>query len=755
MFVFKQRTIPFQIEGYPDWMASLLHARGVQTKEEADAFLSPAIDQLHDPMLFPDMAKAVKLIKDAAQKKQRAIIYGDYDVDGICASTILYETLRGMGLKTINYIPDRHTEGYGLNMDAIEKLAAQADLLISVDCGITSIEEVAAAKKLNMTVIITDHHTLPDTLPPADAVLSPLIKGYPFPYLCGAGVAWKLSLALKGLEFARRQLDLAALATMADMVPLKEENRVIAWLGIRMMSNTGRPGLMALKAVAGIPEGKGMTSDQMVFQLAPRLNAGGRLSTATDALELLKSQHREQAEELAAQLDTLNARRKQEERAVIDQADRQIVGDMLYRRRSLVVVGEDWNSGVVGLAAGRLAEKYRYPTVALTRSGNTLVGSGRSAGDVNLYQALKRCEDLFVRFGGHPKAAGLTMQEDRVEEFKERFDAAVKEQLQKGDILPEYEYDAELPFDMVTIEMIKQLDALSPFGVGNPPPVLLAGGVSALRQDAVGGEGKHLKLTLQDKTGLLNGIAFSLGHLAGTLNGEVDVLFRPQINSFLGKENAEGLVQQIRPGKNCFAHDPTAEKLLILQELKSALSEQSASPKELPDWDGALSGTRGTLFLCRTHQTASQLRKLYPEIDAVQGKADDARAFHTIALRVPIRAIQAPYQTVVLADGLINPKEAALVRSVLPNAKIALCPRSSALDQYLREMALTLDEMRAVYIALMKRTGISMDGIQYEAALSVLEELHLIKRTPGGPELLPMHKCDPAESALFKALANG
>ena len=755
MFVFKQRATPFQIEGYPAWMASLLHARGVDTKEQAEAFLSPSLALLHDPLLLKDMDKAVALIRDAARKKQRVVIYGDYDVDGMCASVILYETLHSMGIKTINYIPDRHSEGYGLNLEAVEKLAAQADMLISVDCGITSVQEVAAAKARDMTVIITDHHTLPDTLPDADAVLSPLLSEYPFPYLCGAGVAWKLSCALKGLDFAQKQLDLAALATMADMVPLNGENRVIASLGIRLMAATQRPGLKALKAVAGIADNKVISSDQMVFQIAPRLNAGGRLSTATDALELLKAEREDQAVQLAAQLDALNTLRKQEEHAVIGQAECQINGEMLFKRRSIVVVGEAWNSGVIGLAAGKLAEKYNYPTVALTRNGEVLVGSARSAGDVNLYRALKECDDLFVRFGGHPKAAGLSIKEENIPAFLERFDAAVKAQLPTGDILPEYAYDADLPFEFVTPDLVEKLESLSPFGVGNPSPVFLASGVSAVRQDAVGSDRKHLKLALEDETGIKNGIAFSMGHMAGTLRGNIDVLYQPQINAFNGRVNAECLVKKIKPGDDCFRHDPAGEKSMALQGLVSTLSNGSEEPTDAGCPEDGLEGTRGTLFLCRTYETAARLRQRYPWIDAVQGRADDARAFHAIAFDLPIGGIQAPYQTVIFADGLIHPKEAGLVRQALPNAKLLTWPRSAALKGYLKETAPSVEEMRTAYKALLGKAQPIQDPVKNEAALCILEELRLITRTAAGPELLPIHKCDPAESALFRALQPG
>lgn len=755
MVVYKQRAERFEIEGYPLWLSSLLHARGISTRQEAEAFLAPSLRQLHEPAQLCGMEKAVELIRDAAQRRRRVVVYGDYDVDGMCASAILYETLKSMGVRTMVYIPDRHSEGYGLNLDAVEKLSAQADMLISVDCGITSVREVQAARERGMTVIITDHHTLPETLPPADAVLSPLVGAYPFPYLCGAGVAWKLSWALKGLAFAEKQLDLAGLATMADMVPLHGENRVLAALGIRAMSFTARPGLRKLKEVARIAEGGVLSGDQMVFQLAPRLNAGGRLSTAMDALELLKADSEQKAEGLAQKLDALNTLRRQEEQAVLEQAEAQIQGDALFCRRSLVVAGESWNSGVIGLAAGRLAERYGYPAVALAANRENYVGSGRSAGGINLYQALKACEDLFVRFGGHPKAAGLTMPRENLQAFIRRFDEAVRAQLGEGDLIPEQQYDAALPFEEVTPRLVRQLDALAPFGIGNPAPVFLAQGVRAVRQDAVGQERRHLKLTLQDEGAVRNGIAFSMGHLSGKLKGEVDVLFEPRINDFRGQESAECLVKSIKPGAGFFTADAALEKGIVLQELTQPASNNNNVGFTLLSEPPKLSAARGTLLLCRTWETADALRRMYPEADAVEGEASDAHAFNTVALNMLTANIRAPFDTVVFADGVMSGEEVKRARALLPRAEIQGCPLSKSLRRLLRAIAPSKEELREAYKALRRGGTLPWDADKNEAALCILAELALIRRSGHAVEMLPLRKCDPAESPLFTALSAG
>ena len=350
----------------PDWMAGLLYSRGIRSAAEAERFLHPGMDQLLPPMLLRDMDRAAALLRDARDRGQQAVIYGDYDVDGVCASAILLETFRRMNLESDVYIPDRHRGGYGLNLAAVEKLAERYQVLVTVDCGITSVKEVARARELGMRTIVTDHHRPGDALPPADAVVSPLLGEYPFPYLCGAGVAWKLAMALLG-QNALPLMELAALATVADMVSLTGENRCIVALGLEKLSATARPGLRAVMNRAGI-FGR-VTSEQVGFQIAPRMNACGRMESARTALEMLTTRDLTRAEELALKLEGLNRERKDQEARVITGALAQVEQMDLVDSLAIVVRGESWNSGVVGLAAGRIAEQYAYPTVALSQEG--------------------------------------------------------------------------------------------------------------------------------------------------------------------------------------------------------------------------------------------------------------------------------------------------------------------------------------------------------------------------------------------------
>lgn len=757
MLRFSRRAEKYQIEGLPDWMASLLHARGVHDRETAEKFLQPDLSHLHDPFDLNNMQKAVDIISAAAKGKKRAVVWGDYDVDGMCATSLLYETLQAMRIPVITFIPDRHTDGYGLSFDGVEKLASQADLLITVDCGITAQAEVQRGKELGMTVIITDHHALPEMLPEADAIISPLLNNYPFPHLCGAGVAWKLSQALKGLEYARKQLDLAALATIADMVPLTGENRVIAALGLKTLGDTKRAGLVALKEAADIAHHHPLTSEQVAFQLAPRLNASGRLSTAQGAIELLNAANPAHAVPLAQELNTLNTRRKQEERLVLEAAEKQLEKADLLHDRTIVVVGEEWNAGVVGLAAGRLAEKYGYPAVVLSQSGDMCVGSARSAGEVDLYAALKACEDLFERFGGHTKAAGLTILGANVDAFKLRFNEAVYAQLPGGELIPTAEYDDEMPLSLVTPETSEALMRLAPFGVGNPAPVFLKREAKVLSARCVGADMRHLKMTLGEDDVIRDAIAFGCGEEFGGLSGSVDVLFVPQKNEFRGRLSGQCLVKNIVISSGVFKEDAALERRIILQELQAALLNSVSYPvNNLSPESLQIAGSQGTLLLCRTAKTAMRLKEQFPWMDAAIHRINDPRAFQTVLHNARLKDINAPYEKLVFADGLIHPSEAGLAHTHLPKATLYAFPISDTLSTRIEELAVTQDELREAYIALKKQTGLSAFPWTDEkrtAALVMLSELSLIQGEGSGICMLPLRKCDPQESPLYRVLS--
>ncbi len=550
MLRFVKRKAPSltRAEGLPPWLSELLALRGVDTAQKAQAFLHPSLDQLHDPFLMRGMGEAIGLIQRAINENEAIVVYGDYDVDGVCAAVMMTSALRLLGGHADYYIPSRHEEGYGLNEDAVKKLSEKYRLMITVDCGITAIKETDLAKELGMLVIITDHHQPGPELPLADAVLNPLISGYPFPHLCGAGVALKVLQALGGLGLCAEYIDLAALATVADLVPLLHENRAIAAVGLAAAADTQKVGLRALMEVAGIQPGSPLTSSQAAYQLAPRLNAGGRLQSASLGAELLLTEDEQRARELALALNEQNEMRRKLEADIVAQAIALVEQDTSFADdAAIVVMGECWNSGVIGLAAGRLVQRFYKPSIVLSQNGEECVGSVRSIPGVNIHQMLSMCKDLFVRFGGHEQAAGLTIPTRHVPEFRHRLNKAIRENCAPEVFIPFAEYDLVLPLSQVDLPMARTLAGLEPTGMGNPEPVFLLHNAQVQDMRPVGRDGAHLKCSLYQSGTLKDAIGFQMGPLAKDLPERTDVLFSPQINEYLGSVKVQCLLKHVLP----------------------------------------------------------------------------------------------------------------------------------------------------------------------------------------------------------------
>ena len=530
--------------GLPDWMSALLYARGIATEEEAQRFLHPSLSDLYDPFLLPGMEKTVELLRGAVARGDTILVYGDYDADGVCAASILMEVLHEEGASLAYRIPSRHTEGYGLNADAVREIAGKAKVLITVDCGVSNVEEVALAKELGLTVIVTDHHQPPEVLPEADVVMDPLLGDYPFPYLCGAGVALKICQALQGMAGVEKRLDLAALATVADIVPLRDENRVIVSEGLRRIRNTSRPGLKALISAAGLDAS--VTADDIAFRLAPRLNAAGRLGDAKLGVHLLLTPDSAKAEHIAGLLEQANRTRQSLEREMTASAAAQLRLEALADAHVVVVSGEDWNPGLIGLTAGRLCERFHLPAVALSVHGDTAVGSCRSIPGVNIYRMLSACADLLEHFGGHEQAAGLTVKADRIPLLRERLEQAVASAAPEECFLPSAEYDLAVPFRTWTPETLRMLSVLEPTGCGNPPPLFLLHGAEVQSLRRVGRDGSHLKLSVLDEDlSVVDGIAFGAGETAEESPLKLDLLYRPILNDFRGRTTVEAQVAYI------------------------------------------------------------------------------------------------------------------------------------------------------------------------------------------------------------------
>ena len=525
--------------GVSPLLSTILSARGVVTEEEARRLLNPAAHPMHDPMLLRDMDKAVARIRQAISNQELIAVYGDYDVDGITSTCLLTEFFRSKGGKVLPYIPDRLEEGYGLNYEAIDYLSTQrVSLIVTVDCGITAVDEVAYAKEKGIEVVITDHHACKEVLPPAVAVVDPHHPDCPYPFkgLAGVGVALKLALAVadpaEREEVFDASCDLAAIGTVADVMPMTGENRLLVRRGLAHLNPARRLGLLQLIRSSGLEE-KAVNAVSVGYTLAPRINASGRMGRARVALELLLSRDPARAEELAEELCALNRERQGIESDIFNQCVEQL--DKTPQSGIVLLADEGWHQGVVGIVASRLAEKFACPCFMICLDGGLGKGSCRSWGGVNLFQLLQQSAHLLENFGGHALAAGFTVKEENIPALAEALRSGV-EQFSRGQELPSVlEIDAAITPDMLTLEDVDDLDLLEPCGAGNPRPVLVLTGAQVQSMTQVG-RGRHLKMRLESRGHILDSIFFSVdGNQLGLHPGcRVDVAFYPNVNEFRG-----------------------------------------------------------------------------------------------------------------------------------------------------------------------------------------------------------------------------
>jgi single-stranded-DNA-specific exonuclease len=529
--------------------ASVLVRRGFGDPEDARRFLEGALPG-HDPLLLGDMPAAVEALRAAIAAGKRICVHGDYDADGICATALAVLLLREAGADVDWHLPSRFEEGYGLNGQTLTRLAEEGfDLVLTVDCGITAVDEVKHAHELGLEVVITDHHRPADEWP-ACPVVAPLKGGYPFAGLCGTGVVWKLAQALFGADhpFLERQLDLVALATVADVVPLVDENRGLALLGLRRLAQTQKVGLRALMRVAGV-DPAAVDESSIGFRLAPRINASGRLCRPEAALQLLLTEDPKEAAELANELEALNRERQAVEDRILRAAVAQIEEwpEARRRRRGYVVAGEDWHEGVIGIVASRLVERYNRPVVLIAGTDGHWKGSGRSVPAFDLHAALGACSRHLVRFGGHRAAAGLTIDAERVETFAAAFAAHADAVLNDDDLAPVTRVDAIVPGGKLHLQLAAELQRLAPFGLGNPAVTLLVDGCELADLSTVG-DGKHLRFRVRQK-GRDSGsaIAFGLGAQLDRFRREqrYDVAVRLQENRWNGTVSPQLVVRRI------------------------------------------------------------------------------------------------------------------------------------------------------------------------------------------------------------------
>ena len=532
-------------------VARIIAHKGLTKSDEIEVFLHPRRNDFHDPFLMPDMCKAVPRIIQAIENKEKVAIYGDYDVDGITSSSVLHKFLKERGLDTQIYIPNRLNEGYGLNEDAIREIAKNGNtLIITVDCGITGNKEVELAKSLVIETIITDHHEQAEVIPDAIAVIDCKRKDntYPFNSLAGVGVAFKLIQALsKELklpdEAYLKYLDIVCVGTISDIVPLVDENRVISKLGLKLLKQTRNVGLKVLLESIGYNK---IDSNAVSFGVAPRINACGRMGHEREALELFLTNNIEEAKRITDSLNNYNMQRQEVEKKIFNEVVEMMNNEEEQKLPSIVLGGENWHHGVIGIVSSKITEMYSKPSILLCYEGNLAKGSGRSVKGFDLHEALDQCSKYIEQFGGHSMAVGVTIKRENFKKFKDEFEEySIKKQV--SSIVPVIKVDEKIDLKNVTIQDIKDLELLEPFGEGNKMPLFQVSNVKVESTRALS-EGKHLKMTLKDEYKYIDSIGFNMGNLSGEypIGTKIDAVGTLEINSYKGMESIQINLKDIR-----------------------------------------------------------------------------------------------------------------------------------------------------------------------------------------------------------------
>lgn len=535
-------------------VAKMLIAKDIEPNK-VDEYLNPDIAKLHDPYLLKDMDKLVDRILLAKENKEKVAIYGDYDVDGITSITLIYTFLKNLGMDMVYYLPDRIEEGYGLNTEALKRLKEEGvSLIITVDCGISAVNEIEYAKSIGLDVCITDHHECSETLPDACSIVNPKRpdSSYPFNSLAGVGVTFKvLSALVKRLNLPDveylKYLDIAAVGTIADIVPLVGENRIITSNGLEVLKKTKNEGLKALMKVARIDK---VDSDNVSFGIAPRINASGRMADGTVAVKMLLADTEMEAYKYAKVLDSQNTKRQEVEKAIYNEAIEVIEKEGLDKKKTMVIAGEKWHQGVIGIVASKLTEKYLKPVILLAYDGDTAKGSGRIPAGISLYDALTKCSDLLTTFGGHELAAGLTLETKNIGEFKNRFEQVITE-MKEEDFVRVIDIDCEITKNNITIDIINEIEKLAPFGQKNKKPVFIyknlkVTSVSTLKED------KHLKFRLSDGNFYVDSVFFGAGNRRDevTVGDKIDVAVNISLNEFLGRKSLQFMMLDFKKSMN-------------------------------------------------------------------------------------------------------------------------------------------------------------------------------------------------------------
>ena len=533
----------------PRLWAQILYNRGIESRETAWELLHASEDALHDPFLFAEMDVAVDRVLKGIEEGETIAVFGDFDTDGVTASALLYEALLALGGDAFVHLPHRVRDGHGLNAEAVDAIAGYgASVIITVDCGITSGDEVRQAKQLGIDVILTDHHAPMGAPPEAFATVAPT-SAYPFPFLTGAGLAFKLVQAIyQRLEspVPAGALELASLGTVADMAPLLGENRAIATLGLEKLRETERPGLLALLSAAGVDR-ESLDHESIPFIIAPRLNAAGRMDSAELAFSLLTEEDPLAVQELATRIEALNKERRSLTQELVDEGMRLAAEQVEEGQRLLFLAGEQFNPGVSGLVAGRLVERYSRPAVVVAVDGDVARASGRSVPDYHLAQALSECGELFLHFGGHPAAAGFVARTDDLDAIRQSLQASARERLRDATLEPRLRIDAEADFADMPGKTMDFIRRLAPYGQENPPPAFMARGVQATSRQRMGTQGQHMRLQLRQSGTTWEAVAFNQSWPEDVAErGRIDVVYTPEINTFNGRTRLQMRLLDLR-----------------------------------------------------------------------------------------------------------------------------------------------------------------------------------------------------------------
>lgn len=546
-------------------LLDILWRRGLDSPEELDAYLSARLPDLVPPSRWPQFPQAAEVISKALLDGKKLAVWGDYDVDGITSSTLVLDVLEAHGLETLWHVPDRRSEGYGLNVPAIEALAAQGcGILLTVDCGISDVAAVARARELGMTVVVSDHHLPPPELPPADAICNPRLgpeDDMPCPHLAGVGVAFFLMAAVNaalaphtGRRFKMdRVLDLVALGTLADVMRLGGQNRILVRGGLDKLAEAARPGIAALKTVSGSDAAARLNAGQVVFRLAPRINAAGRMGAADTALRLLRSKDHVEALRLARHLDALNTQRREEEERIWAAAREQARRQLEQRQRpALVLYGGDWHPGIVGIVASRIVEEFYRPTIILCDDNNMMKGSGRSIREFDLYAGLQKTAHVLAGFGGHKLAAGVRLEPNQLERFREAFEQVVADELGGQPLTPALLLECELDFQQASDSaFLQELELMQPFGAGNAEPVFASPELTVVDRSPLGYSGDHVRLRLKDSasgiTLMAKGWNMATAFPPSSVGSRIRVAYTPRLDYYRGVASIDVSIKDWQP----------------------------------------------------------------------------------------------------------------------------------------------------------------------------------------------------------------